>query len=149
MEGPSGNRNNELELPIGVDRQLHVVRRPDDAARPLGEHRRLLRNVEDPFLGVRPVVEADREDLWGSRYRCLQLTRVDVTRATGVVGRSPVDECLPIVEHQLRIGRKPAVARGGNVDDSTIDKRVETAGEIEEAHASRAYARTRYCSSVD
>ena len=77
----SGDRDDELDLPVGVDREFDDVRRSDDAARPLGEHGRLVGHAEDALLCVRPVVEADGEHLRRSWHGCLQLLHVDLAGA--------------------------------------------------------------------
>ena len=77
----------ELDLPVGIDRQLNGVRRADDAARPFGEHRRLLRHAEDALLGMRLVVEADRKDLRWPRHRRVQLLR----RRSRPIAAAPAD----------------------------------------------------------
>src|SRR5258708_5001034 len=98
--------DHELDLPVGVDRQLDCMRRPDDAARPLGEHRRLLRNTEDALLRVGSVVQADCKDLWRSRHWSMHVLQVDLACTTGVDRLAPLGETLPVLEHSLWVGRE-------------------------------------------
>jgi hypothetical protein len=104
--GSAAEHRDQLGLEIdGVRRQRNLRVRPGHRGRELGEHERLLGQLETGVLGVRPVVQPDREHLrrqphWRPEGRLVK--RLE-PRCVQIKTTPPPSEVVTRREHCLRI----------------------------------------------
>src|SRR4029450_7747145 len=123
-------RGDALHAPADHDHQLRLVidvpRRDRDvgagareAVRELREHHRCLRDLEAGLLGVRAVVEPDRQHLCRTGDGWTEANRIgELLEAAGRQPRGPFPQRVPCPERRHGIGREPAAGDALDVEEA-------------------------------